>query len=80
MPKARIKLPPELAGLLRSDLERVITEANLGKEDTGIATKYLIEQIPQIDIAEELGMDRSTISMRVKGILRKLAKTAGKIT
>lgn len=45
MPKARIKLPPELAGLLRSDLERVITEANLGKEDTGrgqIFTKDLI--------------------------------------
>lgn len=80
MPKARIKLPPELAGLLRSDLERVITESNLGKEDTGIATKYIIEQIPQIDIAEELGVDRSTISLRIKGILRKLAKTAGKIT
>lgn len=79
MPKARIKLPPELGELLKSDLERVIREANLGREDTVIATKYIIEQVPQIDIAVELGVERTTISQRLKRIIPRLAATARKI-
>lgn len=79
MPKARIKLPPELGELLKSDLERVIREANLGREDTVIATKYIIEQVQQIDIAVELGVERTTISQRLKRIIPRLAATARKI-
>lgn len=79
MPKARIKLPPELGELLKSDLERVIREANLGREDTVIATKYIIEQVPQIDIAVEFGVERTTISQRLKRIIPRLAATARKI-
>lgn len=36
---ARVKLPDALDMLLRSDLERAIYEANLGADDTQIATK-----------------------------------------
>lgn len=79
MPKARIKLPAELDGLLRSTLEKIIQEANLGREDTIIATRYIIEQVPQIDIAVELGVERSTISQRLKRIIPRLAATARKI-
>lgn len=79
MPKARIKLPPELDGSLRSDLERLIQEANLGRDDTIIATRYIIEQIPQIEIAVEFDLERSTISQRLKRIISRLIKTAKKM-
>lgn len=80
MPKARVKLPEELVGLLRSDLERVIREANLGREDTAIAIKYLIRQIPQVDIAADLEIERSTISRRLQKIMQRLRDTARKIS
>lgn len=76
MPKARIKLPPELDGLLRTDMERVIREANMGKEDTIIAKRYFISIIPQADISAELKIDRSTVSKRLKKITRKMEETA----
>lgn len=33
----------------------IIEQAALGEEDTFIATRYLLDGIPQIEIAEELG-------------------------
>lgn len=79
MSAARVKLPDILDGLLRSEMETAIREANLGNDDTDIATRYLINQIPQIDIAAELGWERSTISHRIKRILRKVENTAQKL-
>lgn len=79
MAKARPKLPPGLDGLLRSDLERVIWEANLGKHGTTMATRYFIEDEPQVDIAAEFYMDRSTVSRRLAEIVRKMDKTAQKM-
>ena len=73
---ARAKLPAALDELLRSDLEQAIYEANLGIDDTEIAKRYLIRQMPQIDIAAELGCDRSTISKRMPQILRKVQRAA----
>ena len=52
---ARVKLPPPLDKLLRSQMETAIREANLGNDDTDIAKRYLIDQIPQIEIAAEFG-------------------------
>jgi len=75
--------------LLRSDWIEVIEQATLGEEDTFIATRYLLDGIPQIEIAEELGnrfkksYDRSTISRRMPKIIRKIERAAikmGKIT
>ena len=48
----------ELGSMTRSVAERVIYEANLGAEDTKIARMYYIERLPQIEIAEEMQMDR----------------------
>lgn len=73
---ARVKLPDALDMLLRSDLERAIYEANLGTDDTQIATRYLIKQVPQIEIAAEMGCDRSTISKRMPMILSKVQRAA----
>lgn len=58
----------ELGSMTRSVAERVIYEANLGAEDTKIARMYYIERLPQIEIAEEMQMDRKTISERLRWI------------
>ena len=65
-----------LKALTRSEAEIVIYEANLGKEDTKIAHLYLIDKMPQLDIAMELNMDRKTISNRIAKMLPKLQHAA----
>ena len=72
MYRARVRLPVELGELLKRDLETAIDQANLGEEDTLIARRYLIDQIPQIDIATEIGMERSTVSRRLPRILGRV--------
>ena len=62
----------ELGSMRRSVAERVIYEANLGAEDTKIARMYYIERLPQIEIAEEMQMDRKTISERLRWINRQM--------
>ena len=76
---AHVNMPETLKNLLRSEIEQAIYQANLGKIDTGIAQRYLIEQIPQIDIAAEYGCERSTISRRLPRIIDKVESTAQKM-
>lgn len=73
---ARYKMPPELEKKLTSDMYRIIAEANLGKESTHIAQRYYIDQVAQIDIAAELGVQRSTISRRIKRITPQITNAA----
>ena len=79
MSSARVRLPDRLERLTTSEMEAVIREANLGVYDTGIANRYLIEQIPQIDIAAEYGCVRSTISTHVSRIVSKAIRTAERL-
>lgn len=79
MTAARIKLPHSLELLLRVEMEQAIEQANLGQFDTFVAKKYLIEQVPQIDIAEELGYGRTTITERIPRILEKVERTAKRL-
>ena len=65
----------ELGSMTRSVAEIVSYEANLGAEGTKIARMYYIERLPQIEIAEEMQMDRKTISERLRWINRRM-KTA----
>lgn len=76
MTAARIKLPHSIELLLRSEVEQAIEQANLGNFDTFVAKKYLIEQVPQIDIAEELGYERSTVTKRIPRIVEKVERAA----
>lgn len=62
----------------RSEAENIIYEANLGKENTKIAQLYYIEQMPQIEIAEELMLDRKTVGERIRSIATKIGRTADK--
>lgn len=54
-PQARAKLPPELGRLTRKDMEAVIYQANLGRENEKIAQLYFVDKLPQVDVAEVTG-------------------------
>lgn len=79
MARARARVPESLDGLLRADWEAVIAQANLGKENTQIAEMYLLDAIPQVEIGEEIGLTRSTVSRRLPGILDKIERAARKM-
>lgn len=76
---ARVKLPPTLELLLKSQLEEAIEQANLGVLGTFVAKKYLIEQVPQIDIAEEIGYDRTVVTRHVKRIVPRVEWAAQRL-
>lgn len=76
---ARIKMPPELNNLIRSELEWAIYEAALHADDALIAKRYLVEKVAQIDIAAELGWERSTVSRRLPGIIERVAWAASQL-
>ncbi len=76
---ARVRLPGSLGQLLRSEMETAISEANLGNSDSLIATRYFIEHTPQIDIAIELDVERSTISRRLPSIRQRIEQTAQRL-
>lgn len=76
---ARVRLPGSLGQLLRSEMETAISEANLGNSDSLIAKRYFIERVPQIDIAIELDLERSTVSRRLPSITKKVEQTAQRL-
>ena len=75
----KVKLPPELADLLRSDLERAIYEAALHRDYDLIARRCIIEKSAQVDVAAELGWDRSTVSHHLTYIIEDIKRVAGKL-
>lgn len=79
MAAARVTIPACLDCLLRSEMEKTIREANLGTVDTLVATRYLIDHWPQIEIAAEMGWTRSTVSGRMPRILKKVEAAAHKM-
>ena len=49
----------------------------MGAEDEEIAVMYYIEQLPMVEIAEEMGMDRKTVSARLRRIEARLRRMLG---
>lgn len=78
-PHARCKLPPELGNLMRKDMEAVIFQSNLGREDEQIAHLYFVDKMPQVDIAAELYLGRATVQRRLPSILRRMRSTSQKL-
>lgn len=78
-PQARCKLPPELGGLMRRDMETVIYQSNLGREDAKIAQLYFVDKLPQVDIATELYLGRATVQRRIPGIMARMKETSSKL-
>ena len=79
MARGRVNLPVELKTLLAGDWERVLGQAMLGREDREIGRMYILERMPQIDIAEELHMHRSTVSRHMDKIMIEARRTAEKL-
>lgn len=79
MARGRMHLPVELENLLTDDWERVIGQAMLSAEDKEIVRLYIVEKLPQVDVAGELHMDRSTISRRMDKILTEARRTARRL-
>ena len=73
---ARVRLPHSIELLLRSEVELAIEQANLGIFDSAVAKKYLIDQVPQVEIAEALGYERTTITKRIPRIMDKVDRSA----
>ena len=76
---ARVKLPPELADLLRSELETAIKEAALHRDDELIARRYLIDKWAQMDIAAELGWRRPTVGNHIPHILDRVSEVSKRL-
>lgn len=76
---ARVRLPPELSCLLRSELETAIHEAALHQDDELIARRYLVDKWAQIDIAAELGWRRATVGAHIPDILARVIQVSEKL-
>lgn len=77
---AKVRINDNISHLIRSDMETLIHQSNLGEENTRIAEMYLIDNRPHSDIAEELDLTRCSISYRYNKFIRpKLEETAKKI-
>ena len=79
MARGRVNLPVELKTLLAGDWERVLGQAMLGLEDRQIMRMYVMDRLPQIEIAAEMHMDRSTISRRLVHGINEARRTAEKL-
>ena len=79
MASARVHIPEDLAGLLHSEWERVIREAGYSSQDAEIVRRYIVAKTPQIDVAVDLCMGRSTLSRRLPGIYERARQTAKKL-
>ena len=79
MAKGRQKIPEDLMGMLRTEWETVIMQASLSGEDSRIAQMCLLEKLPQMDAACELGIHRSTVSRRLPEIMTQMRRTAQKM-
>ena len=74
--RSRVKLPPELAILNRSQIGRVIDEAPISPVDAAILKMRYLEHRSMIDIGAEVGYDRTTISDHVTAGTRTICSTA----
>ena len=79
MASARVHIPDDLSGLLQSEWERVIREAGYSRQDAEIVRRYIVGKSPQIDVAVELCMERSTLSRRLPGIYTRARQTAKRL-
>lgn len=81
MSKGRMRKRSCTDRMQREAVERLILSANLGEEDSYIAKRCLIDQVAQLDVAFEMedrfgqGMNRSTVSRRMREIEARLRET-----
>ena len=64
---------------MRRDMEAVIHQANLGREDEKIAQLYFVDKLPQVDVATELYLVRATVQRRLPVIMQRMIDTSSKL-
>lgn len=66
MADPRLKLPDDLAGLTRSEWEKIISEARYSQIDAEIVRLHILDGLAQVDTATELDRVRTTIYRRLR--------------
>ena len=79
MISARVRIPDDLTGLLQGEWEQIIAQAGYSEQDAEIVRRYVMDKTPQIDVAVELDMARSTITRRLPQIYARARHTAAKL-
>lgn len=74
MADARLKLPDDLAGLTRSEWEKIISEARYSRIDREIVRLHILEGLAQVDTATELDRVRMTVSRRLHKVIYPRAR------
>lgn len=74
MADARLKLPDDLAGLTRSEWEKILSEARYSQIDREIVRLHILDGLAQVDTATELDRVRMTVSRRLHKIIYPRAR------
>ena len=77
MADARMRLPKDLAGLTRSEWEKIASEARYSEIDAEIVRLYIIMGVAQVDAATELDRVRRTIYRRLNKHIYPRAREVG---
>ena len=76
---SRYKVPEDLAGLLRSEWETIIEQANLEEIDESIVREVLIERYTLTYAGTGIDRERTTIYRRLPRIIKRVRDVAYKL-
>lgn len=79
MQEGRYKIPSDLSGLLRSEWDRIIEEANFDEIDEGIVRDCLMDKYSQAYAASGVDRTRCTVSRRLPKIIQRARAVAAKL-
>ena len=79
MQDGRYKMPSDLSGLLRSEWDRIIEEANFDEIDEGIVRDCLMDKYSQAYAASGVDRTRCTVSRRLPKIIQRARAVAAKL-
>lgn len=79
MQEGRYRLPVDLAGLLRSEWETIIEQANFDEIDEGIVRDCIISRYSQSYAATGIDRTRVTVSRRLPRIIARARDVAKKL-
>ena len=79
MYESRYRLPPDLAGLLRSEWETILEQAGFDEVDEGIVRDCIIERYTQAYAASGVDRTRCTVNRRLPRIIDRARSVAQKL-
>lgn len=79
MYESRYRLPPDLAGLLRSEWETILEQAGFDEVDEGIVRDCIISRYTQAYAASGVDRTRCTVSRRLPRIIDRARSVARKL-